>query len=169
MSGVLVPAPLLNWFVNQPISRDRYPPGLYLGQSGIAWVLAELGYLERAVAIASDARRHDLLWSCDNMLHGCTGFGMAALKMWLVGCGPDFLESACAVGEHLMRRATEEIHGSYWRDHDGVPLGYPHGGSGIALFLLYLHLATGEGDYLELGRPGLPAWRKNCCRVTGGV
>ena len=154
MTGV-VPDPLLKWFVDQRITSDEYPPGLYLGQSGIAWVMAELGQVERAERILGDARTHELSWSSNNVLHGCSGFGLACLKLWSMGRESRYLDWAVSVGEKLLENVAENHQGNYWRDDDVVPLGYTLGGSGISLFLLYLHAATGDDDYLRVGRRAL--------------
>jgi hypothetical protein len=34
-----VPDEVINWILSQEVNNELYPPGLYLGMSGIAWVL----------------------------------------------------------------------------------------------------------------------------------
>ena len=151
-----VPDHLLAWLLHHPVPNDQYPPGLYVGQAGISWVLSELGYLDRAVQIMRSARRHKLLWEKTDVLHGAAGYGLACLKLSTTQAGQEFLDEAIRVGEHLIASCTRDERGVYWPDKNGgVPLGYAYGGSGIALFLLYLHLATGDPIPLQLGREAL--------------
>jgi tRNA A-37 threonylcarbamoyl transferase component Bud32 len=151
-----VPRPLLTWMLRREVASSDYPPGLYLGQSGIAWVLAQMGQVELAVQIMRDARRHELLFESPDIMYGAAGYGLACLKLWRSGAGDEFLHEAIRAGSHIAESAEQDQRGARWRSDDGiVPLGYAYGGSGIALFLLYLHLATGEAEPLRLGRKAL--------------
>jgi tRNA A-37 threonylcarbamoyl transferase component Bud32 len=151
-----VPDDLLTWFLERPVASDRYPPGLYLGQAGIAWVLNDLGYPDAAVRTMRSARSHELLWQSPDVLCGAAGYGMACLRLWASGLGEEFLHDAVRVSEHLIGSCARTEQGAHWPDDDGeVPLGYAFGGSGIALFLLYVHLATGRPEPLEVGRRAL--------------
>ena len=98
------------------------------------------------------ARQHELLWNSPDVFCGAAGYGLACLKLWTGGLGQEFLDEASRVGEYLLASSVRNEQGVYWSDDTkAVPLGYAYGGSGIALFLLYLHLATGEPMPLELG------------------
>ena len=154
--GGEVPERFVDWILRHPVSDEDFPPGLYLGQAGIAWVLGELGQLERAVTIMRSARQHDLLWRSANVLHGAAGYGLACLKLWGDGAGEEFLEEAIRVGDHLRVSTVRDGSGARWPDADGsVSIGYARGSSGIALFLLYLSLVTRDPATLELGRAAL--------------
>lgn len=151
-----VPKQLLQWLLSRRVSNDEIPPGLYEGQAGIAWVLKELGCQDVSVKIMRSARQHDLLWHSPDILHGASGYGLTCLKLWMGGLGDEFLGDAVRVGEHLVVTAIRDERGAYWRDQDGaVPLGYAFGGSGVSLFLLYLHRATGDSTFLKLARQAL--------------
>lgn len=155
LSG-MAPEHLVDWVLRRPVSNDVYPPGLYLGQAGIAWVLGELGYLDPAVQIMRSARRHEMLWHSADVLHGAAGYGLACLQLWNKGAGDEFLDDAARVGDHLLASCVRDERGAYWPDLNGaVSLGYAYGGSGIALFLLYLSLATRDSAPLQLGRQAL--------------
>ncbi len=151
-----VPANLIDWVLRRRVTNEDYPPGLYLGQAGIAWVLNELGHNELAVRIMRTARQHPALWYLASNLHGAAGYGLACLKLWLRGAGDEFLTEACRIGEHLAASCVRDDRGARWPNENGsVYLGYAHGGSGIALFLLYLALATRDSVPLLLGRQAL--------------
>ncbi|NJO66110.1 MAG: protein kinase/lanthionine synthetase C family protein [Leptolyngbyaceae cyanobacterium RM1_405_57] len=154
--GSKVPTHLMEWVLQHPISNDEYPPGLYLGQAGISWVLSELGYLEFAVKTMRSARRHDTLWQSPNVLHGAAGYGLACLNLWQKGAGNEFLDEAVQVGKYLFASCVSDERGVYWpNENSAVAIGYAYGGSGIALFLLYLALATGDSNQFQLGRQAL--------------
>ena len=151
-----IPAKLQDWLFARPVTNDNYPPGLYLGQAGIAWVTNELGNSTQAVRIMRQCREHKLLLTSPNVMHGASGYGMACLQLWSIGAGDDCLDEAIRVGEYLLRSVTHGGRGAYWPSDDGtVRVGYAYGGTGIALFLVYLHAATGDTSWRTLGRQAL--------------
>lgn len=151
-----VPSELVDWLLRRPLSNDTHPPGLYVGQAGIAWVLAELGHLHRAVDTMRAVRRHPLLLTSPNVLHGASGYGMTCLKLWRAGAGDEFIQDAVHAGEYVAQQAYRDSVGARWPDDNGaVRLGYLHGGAGISAFLLFLHLATSDLEWLDLGRDAL--------------
>ncbi|GAA4906369.1 protein kinase-like protein [Stackebrandtia albiflava] len=155
-----VPGRFLSWLVRPEIDDRTCPPGLYFGQAGIAWVLAELGYTEYAGRLLRRAADHPLAREGHGVLHGAAGIGMAALRLWRATTDPEFLETADGIAAHLADRAVIDDRGAHWSTvgPDGephLPVGYGHGGSGVASFLLYHHLATGRADVLDLGRAAL--------------
>lgn len=154
------PDRLTAWMLEHHVADDTVPPGLYLGQSGIAWVLSELGHTAYAARLLRRAGDHPLVLARNDILQGSAGYGLACLRLWLDTGDAGFLGEAVVVGEHLSLVARHNERGAHWvaLDHEGiehVPLGYAHGSSGIALFLLYLHLATGDQSLLALGRSAL--------------
>lgn len=156
-----VPKPLLGWALRRDVDSHAYPPGLYLGQSGIAWSLAELGELELARVLLRRAGEHPLLLETADVMHGCAGYGLARLKLWQLDGAAEHLDEARRIGEHLTRVAVRDRRGACWPGEagpDGEPraaVGYAYGASGVALFLLYLHQATGDESAYELGRAAL--------------
>ena len=151
-----VPPTFRKWLRRKAVTNRNLPPGLYIGQSGVAWVLSELGDLDLAFEMMRELRNHPLLHASPNMMHGLSGYGMACLRMWFRDGGDEFLDDATRVGDNLLRSAMYEERGAYWPENDGsVPLGYAFGASGIALFLLYLYVATLDRSYLDVGRLGL--------------
>lgn len=151
-----VPTPLLDWLTSHAITNDHYPPGLYSGQAGIAWVLAELGELERALALLRQAGAHELLFDAVGVLHGAAGYGLACVELWRRLGADELLDAAIRVGERLRADSVRDERGARWPDADDVvQLGYGHGGSGVALFLLELSRATNDPSMLQLGREAL--------------
>lgn len=153
-----IPAELLQWITSQisKITPEEFPPGLYVGVSGIAWALSELGLEEEAVATMRIAYHSPLLFEGCDVFYGCAGIGLASLYFWGRTKEECFLEKARALGDHLLRTSREDEGGRQWQNVDGCCYyGYAHGASGIALFLLYLYKATQESKYLEYAQLGI--------------
>ncbi|MFI0543823.1 class III lanthionine synthetase LanKC [Streptomyces sp. WSLK1-3] len=155
-AGRPIPQPFLAWLLSHDVGNDRYPPGLYMGQAGIAWVLQELGHPEEGVELLRRARRHELLHTSPNIMHGDSGYGLACLKFWAAGLGEEFLSEAEQIGRHLIGSCRHGTEGIYWVDSSGdVPIGYAFGSSGVSLFLLYLSQAIKDEQIFEAGRAAL--------------
>ncbi|WP_320782015.1 class III lanthionine synthetase LanKC [Streptomyces sp. CRN 30] len=140
---------------------DGVPPGLYSGLAGVGWTLCETGQtargadiVDRAVTLAT---RTDLP---AHVLTGTAGIGLACLAAARATGDDRFTEEAARIGARLAADARDDGAGLHWPPA-GTPgrqpraLGYGHGSAGVALFLLYLHLATGDPGFLRLGRRAL--------------
>jgi serine/threonine protein kinase len=151
--GETVAREQFKWVIRRSISNDYYPPGLYVGQSGIAWVMDELGNTDYALSLLKQSSRHPLLWKSADMLNGAAGFGLTSLRFWHKYGHQPALDDAVRVGDWLLETALRERAGLRWAAK-GEPtyIGYARGASGTALFLLYLSLATGCTRYRQAGR-----------------
>jgi hypothetical protein len=150
-----VPASFLDWMLESDLSRVHLP-GLHVGLSGVAWLLTRLGRVERGQEALRRAQRHPLLYASMGLQAGASGYGMANLMMWHATGDMTFLEEARTVGQVLVGQARHDEHGVFWPDEHGVVhVGYGRGSSGVALFLLYLSLATGDRAFLDVGRSAL--------------
>ena len=160
LTGTAAPG-FLAWALRHDGHSAAVPPGLYLGQAGIAWSFAELGEIEVARAILARAAEHPLLWESYDLFNGCAGYGLAQLRLWQLTGDRMHLEEARKVGGRLAQDAVHGERGAHWPVADGpdgemsVPVGYAYGSAGIALFLLYLYSATRDETVLALGRAGL--------------
>jgi serine/threonine protein kinase len=153
-----IPSSVLDWIQAQKIEPSLYPPGLYIGLSGIAWGLAELGQSERAERVMRMAYESPLLMDCPDMFYGMAGSGLASLYFWQRTREGVFLHSAVQLGEALIARAETESSGYSWSNiNDTRYCGFALGGSGIALFLLNLHRATGEARFLSYAKGAMDA------------
>ena len=147
---------IISWMLRHEIFKDTYPPGLYVGLSGIAWVFWKLGQKELALKLMKMAADHDLLWDLSDIYYGAAGYGLACLYFHKETGDAYWLEQAADIGEKLIRRKNVSDNGSYWPDLEGnVWTGYARGASGISLFLLYLYLVSGDTQFLEIGRSAL--------------
>lgn len=153
------------WALQRSTSHTAMPPGLYYGQAGVAWVLSTIDRPELGAAVLRSARGHPLRLAGTGVLAGCAGYGLACLRLWRDTGLDEFLDDAREIGEHLAATAVREERGGrgerdgsgvHWVDDQGrTPVGYGSGGSGVAMFLLGLHAATGDTGTLRLGRDAL--------------
>ena len=151
-----VPEELRQWMVSHPVTREDYTASLYFGAAGVAWVLAAIGQLEAAAAAYDVAIGHPLLYASADLLRGSAGCGLAALYLWRVLGDPRYLSDAIRIGEQLLIQRQEDAQGSHWTSVRGdIPVGLGSGASGVASFLLYLFLASGEQRFLEVGKSAL--------------
>jgi len=142
-----VPRPVVDWILKHPISAANYAPGLYLGLSGIAWALLELGEVKCAETLFQLTFDHKLLASSADLFYGRAGWAMTSLRFFLHTGNEIYLRKALSCGNQLL--AGNKEHSPL--NGNGV-IGLAHGPSGIALFLLYLYLASGEERFLATGR-----------------
>ncbi len=150
-----VPRSVVEWILAREISTDIYPGGLYTGTSGIAWTLLECGLKDKACELIELTANHPLRFESPDLFWGAAGWGMAQLRFHLEYGEDSFLQNAVAAGRHLIQSAIRSSEGWNWPVDGDVSYGLAHGGSGIALFFLYLHLATLDPEYLEVGRSAL--------------
>jgi lantibiotic modifying enzyme len=144
-----LPADVIAWMLRQPLSVETYPPGLYLGLAGIAYTFHELGLLEQAEAVMAMLYRHPLRYEEPGMFLGAAGWGLVSLHLFGRTRGQVHLDQAVQAGEHLLRTARHDGELCSWQCNQDqlVHYGFGYGASGIALFLLYLHLLTGRADF----------------------
>jgi serine/threonine protein kinase len=146
-----VPRPVIDWILEYPVSPATYPPGLYIGLSGIAWALLEIGERKRAEELFRLTFDHKLLDRSSDLFYGSAGWGMACLRFFLDNGNEVYLQKALACGTCLLAgRRKFPANAANVAENRG--LGLAHGGSGIALFLLYLYLVTKREDFLCGGR-----------------
>jgi serine/threonine protein kinase len=151
-----VPQEILEWIDRQPLSLDSYAPGLYVGLSGIAWALEEIGLIRKARTAIDMALQSPLLLQGPDVFYGAAGVGLSCLYFFRKTGEQRFLRQARELGDALIAAASSNETGCYWANIDGIHyFGHSHGGSGIALFLLYLHSATGDARYLSYATSAL--------------
>ncbi len=151
-----VPVSITEWMLRQKIEASSYPPGLYFGIAGIAWVFKELGLDQRAEELMRSTWTHPALNESPDMFYGLAGWGLAQLKFFHNTGNEEYLEQAVRAGEQLTARAKEENGNCYWPQSNGaIMLGFAHGSSGISEFLLGLYQATKDEKFLELGKRAL--------------
>lgn len=147
-----VPEEVTNWILSCTKHISMVPPGLYMGLAGIAWSMLELGLREESQKVLSSTYDHPLRYDSWDIYYGVAGWGMANLRFFAEFQDEIYLQKAEEAASYLLESVAEDEKGCYWRSQDGkIPLGYAHGQSGVAQFLLYLYLASGKERFLDVG------------------
>ncbi len=142
-----VPRSVVDWILKHPINTRNYPPGLYLGLSGIAWAMLELGERRQAEKLFRLTFDHTLLSRSHDLFYGSAGWAMTSLRFFLTTGDEIYLAKALNCGDRLLAVSEEQS-----STGANKLVGLAHGASGVALFLLYLYLASGEERFLSAGR-----------------
>ncbi len=146
-----VPNAAIDWILKHRITAEDYPPGLYVGISGIAWALLELGMAAEAENTFQLTFNHPLLHESPDLFHGIAGWGMTALRFFQATGKAIYLDRAREAGKRLVATCHKSEQGHSWSASGTRPLGLAHGSSGISLFLLYLYLASRDEGFLRTG------------------
>ena len=143
----------LSWTLSKNISFEKYPPNFFTGLSGIAWVLADIGYISEAKMVLNEANRHKLANHSFDLFYGLAGLGMSNLFMYKKTNELQFLYNSIEIADQIIANSIEFNDNSiFWEDIEGYSfLGYGRVPSGIALFLLYIFLETNSKKYYDTG------------------
>jgi len=152
-----IPGDVVTWMQKQPVSVETYPPGLYFGLAGIACTFFEIGLEERAEEVMAMLYQSPLLYQEPSVTLGAAGWGLASLHFFIQTGKQGYLDQAIRAGEYLLQTAQREGETCYWRcNHDQtLHYGFGYGASGIALFLLYLSVATSGAEFRACAIRGL--------------
>jgi lantibiotic modifying enzyme len=150
-----IPQAMLDWILSKKLTLDAYPPGLYLGLSGIGLTLLDMGARQEAERIFRMTFNHPLLHSAANVFYGTAGWGMASLRFFMNTGDELYLDKARSAGDQLIQTGRNAAAGLCWDHPNEMSVGFAHGASGIAAFLLYLSLATRDERYLHVAQQGL--------------
>lgn len=142
-----VPDKALEWTVDH-LGHRPLPPGLMMGAGGVAWVLGELGRGDVANKLLDQATQSPITYDEPGMYYGAAGWGLANVAGWWRTGEDRFIERAVQAGDWFLGNASEDDEGVWWEEDDIIPLGYGHGGSGVAAFLQHLYAAVGDSRYL---------------------
>lgn len=143
------------WILQHQITPDDYPPGLYVGLSGIAWCLLEIGLPQDAEQIFRLALSHALRHQSADLFYGMAGLGMTCLRFFIETQDEEYLVNARETATRLLKTSVRNQRGRCWMNNSEGQLGLAHGASGVALFLLYLYLTTGDLGFLDAGQEAL--------------
>ncbi|WP_448095851.1 class III lanthionine synthetase LanKC [Luteibacter yeojuensis] len=156
LRGGRTPPPGLLAYVLDGCRRqtDRGESLMY-GDAGISWVLFDAHAHVDAAALLRGRPPGERLRERHGLYDGLAGWGLARIKAWHETTDAAFLADAGDAGEMLLRDARIENGMLHWPRGTAQPVGLAYGASGIALFLLHLHLATGDERFLRGARDGL--------------
>ena len=152
------PQSIVDWILGGTVRGGVMPAGLYAGSAGVAWVLQALGATAEATTLLKPGGGEavlDAMEGVPDIFFGLAGWGMASLKLFLETEDCGYLANAIAAGRRLRLTRQEDERGCYWPSMGRVQHGLAHGGGGIALFFLYLYLASGDETWVHDGRKAL--------------
>ncbi|AUX43491.1 uncharacterized protein SOCE26_049400 [Sorangium cellulosum] len=131
---------------------ERHAPGLYMGSSGIAWTLLELGLRREAEALMDSAARSPILFEIADMFHGAAGWGLANLFFFTQLGDERYLRNAVDAFDQIQPRLQRGRGGGFHEDTAAAYHGLAHGPAGVGYFLLRLYRVTGHAEHLEVAR-----------------
>jgi tRNA A-37 threonylcarbamoyl transferase component Bud32 len=158
----------------------QLPSGLYQGLAGIAWVLLDLGLVEKAESLIQMTFEMDTIADAQDLFYGAAGWGLANLYFFSKTGNGIYLDKAIAAENIIVKQLTRSESKLIYQNIDGhYYSGLMHGNSGLALFFLRLYQTTGYGKYLDIGTTllkseidrsetisGYIAWRKDYSEIT---
>lgn len=134
--------------------QNQLPAGLYIGTSGIAYVLLRMGRFKEAkhiyeIAIQKELQMYDIAY-------GLAGRIQVSLAFYSTLHEDKYLHYARKDAEVLLRSAESDVGMLYWKDlENDIYSGLTRGSSGIALTLLQMYVITKESIYLNAGKRAL--------------
>jgi hypothetical protein len=142
---------VIEWILRHEISADRYPPGFFVGLAGIAYALDVHDLRAPAEQVMLEVERSPLRFSHADFFYGAAGWGWTALHLFDRTQDEKYLTLAREAGGFLIESAETHSEGLSWINttDSQVHLGFAHGASGIALFLLELWHRSGEDRFLD--------------------
>lgn len=147
--GRKAPEGLLSFVADGARRRRDRGTNLMHGDAGIAWVLFEAGEGELAADMLRDRMPDTALCERAGWHDGLAGWGLSRIKAWRETAEEGFLAAAAEAGEVLLRTAVSGDGTLCWPVGDVQPVGLGHGATGVALFLLHLHVATGDERFMR--------------------
>ena len=152
------PQSVVDWILDRTARGQAMPAGLYVGSAGVAWVLDAFGAKGEARSLLEPGCGNAVLDAMDgasDIFFGVAGWGMANLKLFVETRDCGYLANAIAAGQRLRATRREDERGCYWPLMGRIHHGLAHGASGVALFFLYLYLASEDETWLEDGHRAL--------------
>lgn len=126
--------------------KNATPPGLFLGNAGISWVLAEAGESEAAAELLDTAMRDPLLERSATLGTGLAGVAMAQLAVYARGGPSSHLDDATRLLDLITEAPSlPALLGP--NNASGLASGRP----GIALAMYYLARLGGDARWLDRG------------------
>ncbi|CRX67349.1 MULTISPECIES: protein kinase domain-containing protein [Stenotrophomonas maltophilia group] len=163
--GHLDPA-ILDWIQDRAVS-ERCPPGLYSGLAGVSLLLLQAGRREAAMRVRAGVAQSGDALATPSLYFGAAGQGLMDLHFWQATGDGAYLSSAISIGEGLLESSRRSPQGRFWSSQGKVFLGLGDGQSGIALFLSYLGVASGDARFLEAASQALDYDISHGIRVAG--
>ncbi len=164
--GYEIPEDFINKILTYPL-KD-YPPGLYVGYSGICWGFLELGFMDIAEHALKLAKNNQDIWKYYDMFYGLSGYGMANLKFYKESGDRFYLEEAIKCAEIIIKNSHKDDEVRYIYGYDGdIHYGFAFGASGISLFFIKLYDFLRDKKFLRVAKEFLKFDLKNSVDAGG--
>lgn len=152
--GCAIPDGAVQWIIRKA-TPDVCPSGLYIGLSGVAVCLLQIGLVEQAKRILALSNDRERVLEIPGLYHGAAGWALANLVFWDATGERMYLEYAQEVAWHLLQIAKHSAQGSYWEHNGEVGFGLGFGASGIATLFMFLNAVSPEPRLLEAASQAL--------------
>jgi tRNA A-37 threonylcarbamoyl transferase component Bud32 len=158
----------------------QLPAGLYQGLAGIAWVLLDLGLVEKAEILLQKTFEMDTIKDAQDLFYGASGWGLANLYFFNKTDNTIYLDKAKEAVNIIEKQIEKSESKLIYQNIDGhYYSGLMHGNAGLALFFLRLYQTIRHDKYLDIGITllkseidrsetiaGYIAWRKDYSEIT---
>ncbi|MGG4095834.1 class III lanthionine synthetase LanKC [Paenibacillus lautus] len=149
-----IPDSIKSWLKKQLIDDNNVPDGLYVGKSGISWVLWEVGMKEEAIQLFEKIKYEE--FKSPELYSGSSGYGLTCLYFYFETNDLKYLQRAVIVANRLIAEKNQNEKDIAWHDENRNSwIGYAKGASGIAYFLNCLSLVSKDDRYMEISREAL--------------
>jgi len=161
----MLPANKLASFISHDLQQEtleNLPPGLYMGLSGVAWLLYEMGAVSEAEKLMEKTCQLPTLKEGSDLFYGAAGWGMASLFFYQQTGLCSYLDKAIEAGRVIQGNLKTLADLPYYENIDGHSYsGLLHGSAGVALFYLRLFQASGNQSCLNAAKELLRAeWQR---------
>lgn len=141
---------VINNFMTSFYKNNNFSSGLFVGLSGVALSLLELGYISEAKTVINEVIKTENGMS--DLAYGLSGIIITLLKFYNYTNDSRYLSEVIKNAELLISRAVMSDGYYSWSDEEkDIYTGLTRGSSGIALAFLYLYLETKSEQYLQWG------------------
>ncbi|WP_341750192.1 class III lanthionine synthetase LanKC [Candidatus Tisiphia endosymbiont of Sialis lutaria] len=138
------------WSEIQNEDLENFPPGLYIGLSGIAWSLHACGLETEALDLMKRVYGLKFRDEAADLFYGVSGWGLASLYFYEKTKSQQFLDGALEAAHVVDNKLTYQSGMTLYQNIDGqFYSGLLHGNAGIALFFLRLFQSSQNRIYLE--------------------
>jgi tRNA A-37 threonylcarbamoyl transferase component Bud32 len=159
---------------------SHLPAGLYQGLAGIAWVLLDIGLIEKAERVLQMTFEQQTIADAHDLFYGAAGWGLASLYFYTKIGNSLYLDRALEASSIIENQLIISESIEIYQNIDGHSYsGLMHGNAGLALFYLRLYQSTANNKYLDIGNKllkaeidrsetvsGYIAWRKDYSEIT---
>lgn len=142
--------------------------GLFTGKAGIATVLYELGYMEKARKWIDSIDINEIEQADISLLSGLAGTGLAFVTLSADSAFRELLSKAILIGKKLLTSFQMDVK-IIKKDEDFISMGLIDGWAGVSLFFNSLYRATKDSIWLEAAIAALQKDIDNCTRDENGL